>query len=427
MKKIVLIASLLHAIILFGQTNESSTDTLSENYNKWTIELTAGQLKGVTPFSEGYFSSESSSFFGQLDVNSFSLGARYMFSANFGMKLGLNIDKLKNLTDQSFPFKIEQKGISLQGVINANRLLNIEKYLGRLAILVHGGFKVDEFTTKTINSINYNKKEFNGGIVYGITPQFRITKKIALFADVTVQNNYRQHLNWDGGNSNYSINNLNGQSITTSIGLTLSLGKNEMHGDWAKIKSEKIKKIESVNSRIKNIESLLNDVDKDGVADYLDQENNSAAGVAVDSRGKMVDLDRDGIPDELERYLNATQKEQLEKNNLVIINNLINDGYVSTNFEVNKSAPTNVSSEGIGFIRTFLRNNPAVKIQIIGHADELKASDKNRKLSNARATAIKETLIQSGINADRLLIVNSEKDILENENTISKVTFKILE
>ncbi len=46
----------------------------------------------------------------------------------------------------------------------------------------------------------------------------------------------------------------------------------------------------------------MNDVDKDGVPDYLDSENNSIAGVAVDSKGVMVDINKNKVPDELEKY-----------------------------------------------------------------------------------------------------------------------------
>ena len=59
------------------------------------------------------------------------------------------------------------------------------------------------------------------------------------------------------------------------------------------------------------METQMNDSDKDGVPDYLDQENNSVAGVAVDTKGRMVDKNNNGVPDELERYLtnNYSTKE----------------------------------------------------------------------------------------------------------------------
>jgi OOP family OmpA-OmpF porin len=55
----------------------------------------------------------------------------------------------------------------------------------------------------------------------------------------------------------------------------------------------------------------------------------------------------------------------------------------------NKSTPTNVSTEGIDFILTYLRNNPSASVDIIGHADELGRSEYNDKLSTARANSVK--------------------------------------
>jgi len=49
-----------------------------KDYNKWTIELTAGQSKGTRPFTEGYYSSNPDSFLGTVNINTFSLGVRYM-------------------------------------------------------------------------------------------------------------------------------------------------------------------------------------------------------------------------------------------------------------------------------------------------------------------------------------------------------------
>jgi OOP family OmpA-OmpF porin len=43
---------------------------------------------------------------------------------------------------------------------------------------------------------------------------------------------------------------------------------------------------------------------------------------------------------------------------------------VATYFDFDKSTPSNVSTTGIDFVLTYLRNNRA-SVDIIGHADEL--------------------------------------------------------
>jgi OOP family OmpA-OmpF porin len=53
-----------------------------------------------------------------------------------------------------------------------------------------------------------------------------------------------------------------------------------------------------------------------------------------------------------------------------LIRSLINGGYVYY-FDFDKSTPSNVSTTGIDFVLTYLRNNPSASVDIIGHADEL--------------------------------------------------------
>lgn len=431
MKKILPIALLLNGILLFSQTKEKSSEVLSENYNQWTIELATGQFKGIKPFAEGYSSSSPNNFLGKIELNSFSVSSRYMISPKFGFKLGLHYDELKNSNNLSLPFKIQQNGVSLEGVINANRVLNIDHQLGRFGILLHGGIRVNQLISKTPNvrdNQNFNKKDLNLGLVFGVTPQIRVTNKIAFFGDITYDNTQRQHLNWDGSNSDLSANNLNAQSFTTSLGLTYSFGANKIHGDWAKIKDENLKKLAKIKTRIDDVSKLLVDTDKDGVADFLDQENNSAAGAAVDTRGKMVDLNRNGVPDEMERYLANNTKKVIGKTNQMLVENMINSGKVLTNFKNNSSIPSGVSTEGIGFIRTYLNNYPEAKLEIIGHADSSENTEKNTKLAQDRANAVKDILIKAGIDTNRLIISDTvSKDAISDLINLSSVTYKVLD
>ena len=438
MKKNTLLSLLLtSSLSVLAQENKVKKDTASSEYNKWTIEASVGQAKGVRPYSAGYFSSDPGAFLGKPQANAYSLAARYMFSPIFGIKGGLHFEEIKNIKNNgSLPFKMQQIGVSFQGVVNANRLFKIQEPMGRLAILLHGGLKIDAMTSKTPNIIendhNYNQTEYNGGLLIGITPEFRISKKMSVILDVTIQNNYRQHFNWDGTYSEIE-NNLNGQLVTTSLGLTYSLGRNELHGDYAILKDKNIEEIEALNKRIGDVETLMNDTDKDGVADYLDQENNSVAGVAVDTRGKMVDINRNGVPDELERYIDKSSKETSEKSNSDMIKRLVNEGYVTTYFDTAKVKPTNVSTEGIDFIRTYLKNNPTASVDIIGHADEIGSNERNDALSKGRAEAVKAILVKAGIDASRLNVVSSGEDTsvaVDSEGArklVRRVTFKIKE
>ncbi|MEC4005084.1 OmpA family protein [Flavobacterium sp. SUN052] len=438
MKKITLLSLLLvSATAVNAQDKVVKKDTASADYNRWTIEATFGQAKGVKPYTVGYYSSEPGKFLGKPQLNSFSLGARYMISPKFGFKGALQYNDLKNIKDNgSIPFEMQQIGLSVEGVVNASRLFGAEDAFKRFGLLLHAGIRIDQMKSKTANVVehdhNFGVVEYNGGIVTGISPQYRIGNKLSVLFDISIQNSYRQHFNWDGSYSD-KTNNLNGQLITTSLGLTYSLGKNEIHGDWATIRDKNLDQIEALEKRVGEVETLMNDTDKDGVPDYLDQENNSVAGVAVDTRGKMVDLNRNGVPDELERYVDKSTKEISEKSNVDMIKRLINEGYVTTYFDTGKANPTNVSTEGIDFIRTYLKNYPNSKIDIYGHADEIGSTEKNNALSQGRAEAVKAILVKAGIDASRLNVVPAgedtsvEKDSEGARKLVRRVTFKIKE
>lgn len=413
-----------------------------KDYNKWTIEVTAGQSKGTRPFTEGYYSSNPESAFGTVQLNSIGFAVRYMFSPGVGLKADISRDLFRNNSStESLPFEMQQFRFGIQGVINAARLMNIQKELGRLSFLIHGGLQISRATPtleedKFDPSYFYLKSEYNGGVIFGISPELRVSKKFSIIADFSTISNFRQHFSWDG-RLNEEKNNLSGQMVMVSLGLTYSFGKDNMHGDWAIIDETKIKEIEELDKRIGELENMMNDSDKDGVPDYLDVENNSIAGVAVDTKGRMVDINKNGIPDELESYMannyidKANVNTVIEGANADMIKKMINEGYVATYFETGKSRPTQESTEGIGFILQYLRNNPGSSVEIVGHADEIGSNAVNDKLASDRATSIRQILMDAGVDGSRLNIISEgeDKSVLRDSSDarriVRRVTFKI--
>ena len=419
-------------------------------FKKWTVEVVAGQAKGTKPYSEGYYSSNPDKVLGAFKFNSYGVAARYMFSPTFGLRLGGNLDRFESIED-SKPFETQQLRFDLQGVVNAARLFNIQEHLGRFNLLIHAGFVYARFTPKLDTGIdltlqdepgepggvsNVDQTENNLGIMVGFSPEFRLTKKLAIIADFSTIANFRQHFAWDGHYANRD-ENLSGQMIAGTIGLAYSFGSDELHGDWAILEDPKSQEFAELDKRIGELETMLNDADKDGVPDYLDVENNSIAGVAVDTKGRMVDINKNGIPDELEKHLQANYatKETITQAaataNEEMVRKLINDGYVTTYFDFNKTKPTNVSTEGIDFMLTYLRNNPSASIDIIGNADEIGATPYNIQLANKRAESVKAILMKAGIPASRLNVISKGEDTSVDPDSagarklVRRVTFKV--
>ena len=422
---------LLTAIFSFNfsdaQVAVDTTGTLGDSYNRWTIDVYAGQAKGIKPYADGYYSSDPSRSFGGFQVNSFGAAARYMLSPKFGLKMDLNYDKFTNQKGSgSLDFETYQYRVGFQGVVNAVRLFGLEDSVGRFGLLLHGGLQISRMHSDLLD-----KDELNGGLIVGFSPQFRISNSLSVVGDISLLNNFRQHLSWDGSYAD-SSENLSGQMIVMTLGLSYSFGNEKIHGDWAIIQDKKDKEIEALNGRIGEIETLMNDSDKDGVPDYLDAENNSLAGVAVDTKGRMVDKNTNGVPDELEKYIDNTitnnNNVALSKN---MIEQLINEGYIAAYFDKSNSQPTPASADNIGFVLNYLRNNPTASVEISGYADEVGDSAKNEKLASTRAENVKAILIKAGINPSRLNAKGAGIDSSVDKNSdyarrlVRKAVFKI--
>ncbi len=429
MKKLLLsiVSITLLSISSYAQENEIKDD----EYNKWSIEFNVGQSKGIKPYSVGYFASDPNKNWGSIAVNHFSGGVRYMFSPKFGLKLDGAYDNLENFKNSnSLDFEMRHIRFGLQGVVNGPRLFDIQNSLGRFGFLLHGGIQVAFMTPQM--GVNEGQTERNGGIMFGITPEFRITKNIAFNADFTFNSNIRQHFNWDGAYSDPN-NNLAGSLFTSSVGLSISFGSEKVHGDFAILRDKTRKELEALEERVAKIEIDMTDSDKDGVPDYLDVEQNSIAGIAVDTKGRMIDQNKNGVPDELEKYLERTYatKDSITVTDKEMVTKFINDGYVATYFDFDKRKPTNVSTEGIDFMLTYLRNNPTASIDIIGHADEIGKSPYNDKLAKDRAENVKQTLVKAGINPSRLNAISAGEDTsvdassVEARRLVRRVTFRV--
>ena len=447
MKKNLLFVTFGLLVLTTASAQDNDKETADQGipqavFNRWTIEANVGQSKGVRPYTEGYYTSNPTTILGTVKPNYFNLGVRYMFSPTFGVKLDGNYDKFENNDDtDSKPFEVQQLRFGLQGVVNAARLLKIQEQLGRFSFLVHGGLEYSRVTPKLETGIdpiggysNFDRTENNVGIIIGLTPQFRVTNKLALVADVSTVANFRQHFAWDGHLSEPD-NNLTGQMIMASVGLSYSLGSDKLHGDWAIIENERMEEIDELDRRIGELETMMNDADKDGVPDYLDVEPNSVAGVAVDSKGRMVDANGNGVPDELEKYVDASVKQTIATsgggNNSDVIKRLINEGYIAVFFDFGSSRPTQASTQNVAFILNYMRTNPSSSADINGYADEIGSSQFNEALSGRRAEFIRNTLIKAGIDGSRLNIVKAGEDTSVDKDSemarrlVRKVIFTI--
>ncbi len=389
-------------------------------FNHWSLELAGGINKPQRPMTNDYTTSVISPY-------TVDFGARYMFNNKFGLKADVGYNSFTG-KDESIHFDSKYYRVDLQGVANLGRIMNFETWTNTFGLLGHAGFGISQLEVKEPSYV----KDRMGNFIIGVTGQIKLTDRIALTGDFTTITNAKQNVAFDGSSSN-DLRGFNGSLFTGTLGLTVYLGKNEKHADWVIDNDDRFS---AIDKRFMAIENKMQDADKDGVADYLDEEANTTPSAMVNTKGIAIDKNDNGVPDDTEAYVLKNYASNTNTNSPLLSNNelitsLINGGYVAVYFDFNKTKPTNVSTEGTDFILTSLRNNPNASVDIVGHADEIGRTSYNDKLSNTRANNVKKTLVKAKIDASRLNVIAAGEDNsvdVDSENArrlVRRVTFRI--
>ncbi|WP_191153753.1 OmpA family protein [Pelovirga terrestris] len=133
---------------------------------------------------------------------------------------------------------------------------------------------------------------------------------------------------------------------------------------------------------------VVRDSDGDGVPDHLDQCPNTPRGVAVDAKGCPLDSDGDGVADYLDKCPGTPPGVRVDTEGCPTVLSLrINFGFDSANVS------TEFDSE-LAKAAACISNYPGHEVAIIGHTDSAGPEAYNQTLSERRATAVKNALVE---------------------------------
>ena len=219
----------------------------------------------------------------------------------------------------------------------------------------------------------------------------------------------------------------------TTLRLAFNLGDKDK-------KSEPLYWINPLEGVAKNLEDLnarpvfdLTDTDGDGVIDMIDQEKDTPANAAVDTRGMALDSDGDGVKDyeDQEPYSmpgfsvdgkgvaqvpTYTTKDQVDAAIDAKLKNYQPVGQSTTSTIADWFMPMvhfNNDSYSIRYsdypnlkaVANIMKNNPGIRVLVKGYTDKTSNDRYNTKLSYNRAKSAIEHLIQNyGIARDRLVL-----------------------
>lgn len=386
MRKLLLLTILIVGSSVYAQEESS------EEYNKWSIEAGVGMPIIGTTFAEHYHYKNNT-------LGAYQLGVRHMMNNRFGLKMNFGYNTIDG-TSYSAPFKSEYITGTLEGVANAGALLKFDSWTKTLNALIHIGAGYSLLRPK-------EPVDFGGMgdqiwlATAGITPQVKLSNRVVLTADYTIMGAMRMHNTWDG-TATTDHRGINGTFSTITAGLTVYLGKHDVHADWVRDEGVTEDKFADLEARVAKIETDLLDSDGDGVADYLDQEPNTPAGMYVDTKGRSLDTNNNNIPDYMEEALDARYALKGEGGDGMIIKQLIDSGLINVYFPFDSTKPHAYSTHSMNYVIEFMNDNPDVNVELVGYADEIGNVNYNQRLSERRAKVVHDVLLASGISGNRL-------------------------
>lgn len=430
MKKVTFLtlAMLLGVVVAQAQTSENDNSTM--DYNKWSINANVGLLTASGPYKDGH-----SDYLSDL---TYGLGVRYMINDKFGVMVDGAFGEIESDGGSAFDFETKYTRVGLQGVINLGSVLNFSSWTSRLGLLAHGGAGAT-FLSYDDGALVDDEKAIN--LIFGFTPQFRVSDRVALNLDVAMQGNLKQDFTMDGMQTapSSSVHHFKGMVTTVSAGVTVYLGGHDHHADWAGVnKSKELdSRLSDAENKLDEMEDKMADDDRDGVPNYLDEEPNTVNGVAVDAKGRAVDTDGNGIPDEIDKsiqkkYMTKDEAEtQMSGSGLAGIKTLANDGAISVYFKFDSTQPETYSYDAINKILLYMRANDGASATLTGYSDQIGNEGYNDQLSENRAEHVYNILVEAGISEDRLSYSGGGMDGSVDENSskarqlVRRVVFEI--
>lgn len=419
MKKITLVGLLLIGSTAFGQITKTS-------FNRWSVDVSAGANTAYSSFSPGY-RAKAVGFY------SAEIGARYMLNAYFGFDANFGFDAFSNRSS-SKDFKTSMGRINLQGNLNLGNMMNFYQWTNRLGLIAHIGLGYGG-TDSTGFSHPFVKESF-GQVVVGLTPQIKLTNKLALNLDAQALANTRQGVTIDHG-SKTNAAGFGTKYLTFTAGISYYLGGFEQHADWSPTKSVNQEDLDLLRAEMEKIRKNMKDDDNDGVPNYLDNEADTPEGNLVDSHGvtdpNRMDTDRDGIPDAFDACPEEEGKfstngcpdgdndgvadkddkcpttpgsmaaEGCPQSSGSRVN--LNPAPEAIYFDLGHSELKKAETDKLNQIVEIMKNNPSYTLVIKGHTDKTGGFELNQNLSKDRANSVLNYLIKQGVDPARLQTV----------------------
>lgn len=416
MKKITLATLFMGCAIAFGQVTAPS-------FNRWSLDASFGTNKAVRQFTPGYYS-------GIANFSSLQIGGRYMFSSTSGFDVSVGHDRFKE-GGNSLEFNSQITRLNMQIVLNLANTFNFYEWTERIGLFAHTGVGLGMINSEA------NTSNLIGSMMVGLTPQIKLTNKLAVNFDLSVVGNARQGYTFDGNTSLNEFSGLNATFWTHRVGINYYFGGYDTHADWTPTKGVTANDMEAMRAELAKMRKGMKDDDADGVPNYLDKEPATPAGNMVDAKGvtdpNRMDTDMDGLADnfddcpEEEGKFSTNGCPDMDNDGVADADDKCPDqagtaanngcpggnnakvdidaGMSTVYFDVAKSTLNKKEVAKVNQLIDLMNANPTYNVVIKGHADRVGSFELNQALSQSRATSVQKYMVQKGIDPLRITTV----------------------
>ncbi|MCU7613479.1 OmpA family protein [Chryseobacterium sp. GMJ5] len=425
-----------------GSANVSPFTQQSKRFNDWAVSFGAGvplvQSADLTSIKNG--NGNGKDLVGYSAYVSIDKAITHAFGINLQYDRGETRQGWFNTKDsaptnasvnQQVGARTQYDAISILGDINFSNLLRrvdnkspfrwaLHGYAG-IGTIAYKAYQKDEFGQRLMTEIKpFKLNSFFGqagaGLKYKINRRLDIEGRVMYIVTTDDQ--------FDGGGAQYSDINKREDQVSdnffnATLGLSLKLGKHESHLMWHDPLQEIYYKMDVLASKNEDITVCKSgDADNDGVCDDWDRQLDTPAGARVDGAGVALDVDLDGVIDLYDKCVTVPGPVE-------------NNGCPTTTAAVTSSGTvtsTDTQLDGIEFdlnsdrilpSNTPILNNAVNYInssngsyKVIGATDTRATDEYNQKLSEKRASSVKNYLIKNGVDSSKLSAEGrGEKDL----------------
>jgi outer membrane protein OmpA-like peptidoglycan-associated protein len=299
--------------------------------------------------------------------------------------------------------------------------------------------------------------------IYGLRLNYKLKPRIELHLDYTIRNAITDKLDASVMITQYRNDNF----AFLSIGASYKIGNYDFNNTWTS-PIDILK--DNVSVLDVKIEGFTDDSDNDGVADAFDKDSSTPLGVAVDGSGNALDVDMDNVPDYRDIDPFSNRGAIVDENGIELdddqdgipnsndLESKTNIGAIVNQFGMDVGSKSFANGTGVIYFPSIyfnsgsslvavsnenriatmarlLKNNQHIKLNVIGHTDNVGSKKFNKELGLKRAYAVINYLVLNyNIAADRFFAETDGEDnplstvnsvISEDESLLTLPIYKI--